>query len=140
MAGIILGVFVIYNNKPNKYVNYFLFYFSKFFFNAGFFNHVYNEIFLKLFKISYFNYTKLIEKGYLEFLGPFGAYVWSKNFSSTLAQYSSPVLFLSLGFMFIGLIIFISLLFLHVQLFIFLLINAGLIPIAFFIFFVSVKI
>ena len=48
--------------------------FSSFFYHAGFFNNIYNNIFLYLFELSYYSINKFLDKGLFEFLGPYGFY------------------------------------------------------------------
>ena len=81
---IILFLNFLKNNEKESYFlknNWKLFtIFPYFFFNAGFFNYLYNEIFLFIFKISYLINIKWLDKGYLEFLGPYGSYKLVKSF------------------------------------------------------------
>jgi hypothetical protein len=48
---------------------------ASFFYSAGFFNTLYNAAYLGLYQSSYSSSSKLFDKGYLEILGPFGAYL-----------------------------------------------------------------
>ena len=82
--GIILLFKFFINNEKGislfiKNLN-FLKVFPFFFFHAGFFNYLYNEIFLCIFKISYLINIKWLDKGYLEFFGPYGSYKFVKSF------------------------------------------------------------
>jgi hypothetical protein len=93
-----------HNYKNGKYFSFF----SYFFFFAGFFNYIYNEIFLFIFKFSYLINVKWLDKGYLEFFGPYGIYKVVKkfilNFSFTLSIFIN-YLYL---FIFILILLFIS--------------------------------
>lgn len=47
---------------------------ASFFYHSGFFNAMYNRLFNNLFVASFFAFTKLLDKGLLEFFGPVGLY------------------------------------------------------------------
>lgn len=104
---------------------------SAFFYSAGYFNTIYNNIFLDIFKISYITSNKYIDKGWLEFLGPFGMYKFFRTFNIFLKNNPPSVIFFSIGFMFFSLVFFMFFLFLHSKLFIFFALNKGLIVISF---------
>ena len=73
---------------------------SPFFYYAGFFNAIYNDFFFKIFKISYVVNTKILDKGFLELMGPYGLYRVFFYFS-LLSKVLPPLyLFISLGFFF----------------------------------------
>ncbi len=103
---------------------------SKFMFNAGYFNTLYNDIFLKIFKISYSTTNKHIDKGFLEFFGPFGLYKFFRTSYFKLRYMPAPVIFLYIGYMFISIIVFLLFLVLHVKLIIFLSYNMGILCIS----------
>lgn len=61
----------------NKYTKFYYptwFLLGSFLYHAGFFNTLYNCLFLKIFTISYSSTNKLLDKGYFEYFGPFGSY------------------------------------------------------------------
>jgi hypothetical protein len=78
-----------------------------YFFFAGFFNFLYNNLFLLFFSISYEVFTKSLEKGYFELIGPFGFYKIFKFYSFFLREFSPSTIFFSicLYFFFINIII-----------------------------------
>lgn len=89
----------------------------KFFYPAGFFNQAYNKFYVNFFYFSYKVSTKIIENGFLQFLGPFGLYDIFYNFGVYSNIYMSYVIFRFLFIVFIAistiitsLIIFFSLL------------------------------
>lgn len=53
----------------------------EFFFNAGFFNFIYNKIYLYFFYLFYEINVKSIEKGIFEWFGPVGIYLFFRNLS-----------------------------------------------------------
>jgi NADH-ubiquinone oxidoreductase chain 5 len=73
-------------------------------YNALYFNIIYNDLFINSYIYSYTINTKLIDKGIYEYLGPVGIYRTIYNFSNQVKAVP-PSVFLSLGFMFFGLII-----------------------------------
>jgi len=100
----IIGFFNFFQYKNWKIFSFFSF----FFFNAGFFNFIYNEIFLFIFKFSYLVNVKWLDKGYLEFLGPYGIYKIIKTFINNFyISFSIFINFLFL-FLFILFLLFIS--------------------------------
>jgi NADH-ubiquinone oxidoreductase chain 5 len=66
---------------------------SDFFYQAGYFNQVYNSLFLNFYKISYETFTKSIDKGYLEILGPYGLYMLFRYLSLSLKNIPSSLFF-----------------------------------------------
>ena len=103
---------------------------SAFFSAAGYFNAVYNRIFLIFFNLSYISANKYLDKGWLELLGPFGLYKVFRSFSSFLRANPPSIIFFSVGYMFFSLVFFTLFLFLHSQIFIFLALNQGLVIIS----------
>lgn len=93
-------IFTFISRKvPSSLFNIY-FYFSRvllgvcsFFYNAGYFNSIYNYLYLKFYQFSYFYSTKTIDKGYLEFLGPFGMYLFFRNLSLTFLSLPSSLFF-----------------------------------------------
>lgn len=59
---------------------------STFFFFSGFFNTVYNSIFNGMFHGSYSLFTKLLDKGLLEYFGPVGFYRLVSSLSFAVRQ------------------------------------------------------
>lgn len=81
----------------------------KFFIGATFFNFIYNKLFIDLYRISYEISTKLIDKGYLELLGPFGLYNFFFLFSRKISNAFSPyLLFRNIFLIFIFIFILIN--------------------------------
>jgi len=85
LIGILLTLFFI-NYKGKNRKSFFLFFFIKkfmytFFYNAGFFNFIYNKMLVFLLKVFYIVNIKYIEKGFLELYGPIGLYMKFRNFS-----------------------------------------------------------
>jgi len=97
----ILTVFllsIIYNNffykmKGNLRLNFNKVYYflSKIFFNAIMINQVYNSIFLFMFQLSY-KFTKILDKGFFELIGPFGFYKNFKTISFFSRIFSSNII------------------------------------------------
>ena len=88
---------------------------SPFFYHAGFFSHIYGKAALQVQIFSYGTGQKLLEKGWLEYVGPFGCYKFfrllslslrtipsllSANFFTLFLAFSS--LFLLFTFFFLG--------------------------------------
>ena len=97
------------NFLQHNYKNWkFLSFFSFFFFFAGFFNFIYNEIFLLIFKVSYLINVKWLDKGYLEFFGPYGLYKIVKNFILNFSFSLSIFINYLFLFLFILILLFIS--------------------------------
>jgi len=114
IGGIISYIFFSKNIYKKKYI--YIFSFKEqiyiFFFFAGFFNFIYNSIFLLIYKYFYIIFIKTIEKGFFEYYGPFGLYIFFRN-NSLLIRYLSPfvltcTLFLIYLFL-VGIIFFIIL-------------------------------
>jgi hypothetical protein len=80
-----LSYMAIYNYGLNKI--------SDFFYHAGYFNQVYNSLFLNFYKNSYEIFTKSIDKGYLEILGPYGLYMLFRYLSLSLKNIPSSLFF-----------------------------------------------
>jgi len=107
-------------------MNYNLNRLSSFFYSSAYFNIIYNNFFEFFFKVSYVNVVKNMEKGFFEFLGPYGIYKLTSFLNIKLKQFAPFVIFMSLSYMFMGLNLFIFFLFLHMKLFIFFANNFGL--------------
>ena len=106
--------------KYNKFFfksNIYFFYckISNFFYSALVFDRLYNLIYLNILNYSYLITAKYIDKGFLEFFGPFGIYKVFRRISLTMQNilpqllfYYLFIFFLSLNlFLFIIIIIFI---------------------------------
>lgn len=85
-----LGLFLSYVffyklNFKNKNIYNKIFWLKKnlyeFFFNAGFFNYIYNKLYLYCFYLFYEINVKNIEKGLFEWVGPVGIYLFFRNWS-----------------------------------------------------------
>jgi NADH-ubiquinone oxidoreductase chain 5 len=79
--------------------------FYKFFFYAGFFNIIYNSMFLYAYKYFYVIFVKNIEKGFLEYYGPFGIYIYLRNNSIKFRKISPFVITNTLLLMYIFIIV-----------------------------------
>jgi NADH-ubiquinone oxidoreductase chain 5 len=79
------------------------FIFASWSYHAGFFNTIYNYIFLQFFNLSYISMNKYLDKGLFEYWGPFGFYKMFR-FLHKLFQYSwYSIIYFSLFFMCIAL-------------------------------------
>lgn len=116
--GIFLSFFMFYllnNNsffrdlKIYKIFLIFINFLFPFFYHAGFFNAVYNDIFLSLYKFSYTVNTKIIDKGFLELLGPFGFYKLFFLLSSFAKELTPSFMFVLIGVFFFYLVFLIAL-------------------------------
>ena len=85
-----------------------------YFFFAGFFNFIYNSLFINLYRGSYFINTKIVDKGFLELLGPFGVYKFLHALSFSLKMFTPNVIFISVSYLFLALFILITFVFLKV--------------------------
>lgn len=109
----ILGFFVVL-----FFYFYDLFFFTNvfnnlapFFYYSYFFNFFYNGIFILFFKISYI-FTKVIDKGVFELIGPYGFYRFFLNLHLFLNYLKSSIIFLNISVMFIS-FVFINFLFIY---------------------------
>lgn len=71
-----------------------------FFFSFGYFNVIYNSFFLALYSFSYYYYSRLLDKGLLEWWGPYGLYKATRYSSLALSQLQPYKVFLMMGWMF----------------------------------------
>jgi len=122
-----IKTYIIMNNYFNK-IKYF-------FYNAGFFNFIYNNFFLNFFELSYEINTKLIDKGFLELFGPYGIYKLFKFINNCSKIYAPFIIFFSICFISISICLILLFLFSHVEMFLFFVYNRGLTFILIFIFF-----
>lgn len=118
IGGWILGLWLMYSlrfNTNNAYLRYLLlnlnYVLITALYNPLFFNTLYNNIFIGMYKYSYYIHTKTLDKGLWEYLGPVGIYRLLNSMSyQTRAMGNS--LTLGLGLMFFGIIfIYIYLIF-----------------------------
>lgn len=58
---------------------------------------VYNTIFVKTLNFSYNSTNKYIDKGILEFFGPFGVYLLLNKLSIKTKQFTPTVIFFVIG-------------------------------------------
>ena len=83
--GIIIYIFFYKIIIKNKKLYNFLFLIRKYiyikFYNAGFFNLIYNKIYIYFLYLCYNINVKIIEKGYFELIGPIGFYLLLRNLS-----------------------------------------------------------
>jgi hypothetical protein len=106
----------IFNFLLNIKINKKLFYSDKiyiiylkllsFFYYALFFDRLYNLIYLNTLNYSYLITAKYIDKGFLEFFGPFGIYKLFRNISLSLQNIIPQLLFYYLFIFFLSLFIF----------------------------------
>lgn len=82
---------------------------SIFFYHSTFFNVIYNKLFDSLFSNSYAIFTKLLDKGILEYFGPVGLYRLFSSASFCLRQWPNYVFF-QIGSMFFCLLLWFVLL------------------------------
>jgi len=92
--------------------NFHYFYYQIYFFvsrsyHAGFFNTLYNKLFISIFQISYICINKYLDKGFFEYFGPFGIYKVMRFFNNNLYFMQYSLIPFSISFMFIGLIFFV---------------------------------
>jgi NADH-ubiquinone oxidoreductase chain 5 len=91
--GMFLGYyfFNVFNVKRKRNFNLFVFktQFYEFFFNAGFFNFIYNIIYIFALRMFYNINVKQIEKGFFEVFGPVGFYLFFRKLSYK-ARFLSP--------------------------------------------------
>lgn len=85
---------------------------SPFFFYAMFFNKLYSKIYNLLYNYSYLIQVKCVDKGLLEFIGPFGFYKFFRFLHINLNNFISPLLFNYLFIFFFNLFSFLIILFL----------------------------
>jgi len=118
ILGIILTYIIIKyeNKKKNKF--FFLFYNTKkymytIFYNAVFFNFLYNKVLVSLIKLFYIVNIKYIEKGFLELYGPVGLYIKFRNLSFKSRKWSPNYIYVTLFFIFIILIFILFLIYLN---------------------------
>lgn len=78
--------------------------FTRSFYHALFFNVLYNNIFINVYKYSYYIHTKSMDKGVWEYLGPVGIYRTTRVLSKNVRNLSYS-LSVTLAYMFFGIVI-----------------------------------
>jgi NADH-ubiquinone oxidoreductase chain 5 len=76
----------------------------EFFYNAGFFNFIYNKIYLYFFYLFYEINIKNIEKGLFEWFGPVGLYLFFRNISYKVRKLSPYLINITLLIIFLNII------------------------------------
>ena len=91
-----------------NHINFFNFYkkISSFFYNSLFFDKLYNLIYLNILNYSYLVSSKYIDKGILEFFGPFGIYKLFHSMSLNFQNFIAPLLFYYIFIFFLSLTLF----------------------------------
>ena len=127
--GIFFYDYLVINSKINSIYPIFFIWnaISSFFYHSGYFNTLYNNIFLGLLEFSYVTTNKNIDKGYLEFFGPFGFYKFFRSFSLNAKTFVPTIVFFTVGWMFFFLVFFILFMFFNFPFFSFLVLNPSLI-------------
>lgn len=83
------------------------FIFGSWSFQAGFFNTIYNKLFLIIFQSAYWHINKYLDKGLFEYFGPFGIYKSIRFLHLRLNFSNYSIIFFSISFMFIGVILYV---------------------------------
>lgn len=78
--------------------------FTRSFYHALFFNVLYNNVFINVYKYSYYIHTKSMDKGVWEYLGPVGIYRTTRMMSKNVRNLSYS-LSVTLAYMFFGIVI-----------------------------------
>lgn len=97
-----------------------------FFYFAQFFNSFFNRLFLAIFGTGYGVQTKLQDKGFLEFFGPYGFYKFFLALGRGLRRQGPWALLVYLGLMAFGLAFLVLLFFVHVKVLLWLARQSGL--------------
>jgi hypothetical protein len=115
--GMFFGYYFFYsfNIKSKRDVNLFVFktQIYEFFFNAGFFNFIYNSIYIIALQILYKINVKQIEKGFFEVFGPVGFYLFFRKLSYKARLLSPYYINIILLLVYLNLIIIIYFLLLY---------------------------
>lgn len=77
----LLTKFDIYkiNQLYNNYLRNYLYNFSSFSYHAAYFNLIYNNIFIRFAKNMYLIYIKSLDRGFFEYIGPYGIFLLFRN-------------------------------------------------------------
>lgn len=76
-------------------------------YQAGFFNTIYNALLQKIFKMSYIEINKYLDKGFFELFGPYGAYKQTRRLHIALKFSCYSLIYITISMMFIGVIILV---------------------------------
>lgn len=102
-----MGYFIIKKGKNKNIIFYFFHYVMNKIFCIGFFgfffNIIYNRIFLTMYKLSYFLITKSLDKGALEFFGPYGLYRFFLYLGYKWRFFTSSDIILNIGYLCVSL-------------------------------------
>lgn len=104
---IITDIICINRYYYNKFQNILL-PFSSFSYHAGFFNLIYNNIFILFINKMYLTYVKSLDRGIFEFFGPFGVFLFFRNLHYYYKNLWFMVLSLTLYIIFIVVFLFIG--------------------------------
>ena len=128
----LLGILLVYLNLKlyKKFKNFFslvnITIWVNFIFNAGLFNNSFNNLFNFIYYLSYYWFTKSLDKGYIEFFGPYGFYLLFNRISAFVKYISPFSLFLYILYIFLS-VFFLIFFFCKISNFLyFLTINLGL--------------
>ena len=117
--GMFLGYYFFYvfniKSKNRKKINWFIFKarIYEFFFNAGFFNFIYNNIYIFVLQVFYKINVKEIEKGFFEVFGPVGFYLFFRQLSYRVRLLSPYYINIILLLLYLNLMIIIYFLLLY---------------------------
>lgn len=110
-----------------------------FFYHACFFNNIYNELFLNIFKISYTTTNKYLDKGFFEHFNPSGSQKIFYFLHHYFQNSWTPVIFLNVFFIFLAVCVFSCFFILCISYLHILLIKyVGLIPLSIFFIFIYI--
>jgi proton-translocating NADH-quinone oxidoreductase chain L len=104
---------------------------APFFYFSGFFNSIFNFLLLYIYKFSYELNTKKFDKGFLEFLGPYGLYRFFYVFSNFLKEAPPAIIFFNICMFFLFICFIILFFLLHLSIFVFFSKHFGLLVLVF---------
>lgn len=123
------SVFSVYLTKKSSFLNIFYVFFNR----KWFFDNVYNDFLLSTtLKSGYFFFVKSVDKGFLEYAGPYGLSIFFKSLSSKVSLFQSGLIYHYAFVFLIGITVILTLFILNFSLFYFF--EAGL----FFVIFISI--
>lgn len=101
-----------WNKLYNNYLRHYIYNFSSFSYHAAYFNLIYNNIFIKFTQNMYLIYVKSLDRGFFEYIGPYGMFLFFRNIYYYYYNWFYVILSFTLYtiFLFISTIIFIILL------------------------------
>jgi NADH-ubiquinone oxidoreductase chain 5 len=115
--GMFLGYYFFYSFKIRNKKNLNLFLLKskiyEFFYNAGFFNYIYNSIYIYFLHLFYKINVKEIEKGFFEVFGPVGFYLFFRDLSYKVRLLSPYYINIILLLLYLNVIIIIYFLLLY---------------------------